>query len=125
MKNSDALLREVRFNDQGLVCAIAQDAESGRVLMQAWMNRDTLKETLETGDMVYWSRSRQERWKKGETSGHTQKVQEARIDCDGDSLLFRIFQKGAACHKGYRSCFYRRAEDTTWGETESPCADMS
>jgi phosphoribosyl-AMP cyclohydrolase len=82
--------------------------------MLAWMNRDSLRETLENGRMVYYSRSRRKRWMKGETSGHTQQVKEAYIDCDGDTLLFRIEQKGGACHKGYVSCFYRRREDDEW-----------
>jgi phosphoribosyl-AMP cyclohydrolase len=98
----------------GLLPAIAQDAETGEVLMLAYMNRDTLIETLDGGVMVYWSRSRQKRWLKGETSGHVQKVREAYIDCDGDALLFRIEQKGGACHKGYVSCFFRRCGDERW-----------
>jgi len=79
--------------------------------MMAYMTAETLRETLETGRMVYWSRSRQERWVKGATSGHTQSVEEARLDCDGDTLLFKVAQEGGACHTGYKSCFYRRAAD--------------
>jgi phosphoribosyl-AMP cyclohydrolase len=105
-----ALLDSVTFNDDGLIPAIAQDAETDRVLMMAYMTADTLRETLERGRMVYWSRSRQERWAKGETSGHTQTVEEVRLDCDGDALLFKVQQKGGACHTGFHSCFYRRAE---------------
>lgn len=111
MSRSDAFLDAIDFDDEGLVPAIVQDAETGQVLMMAYMTADTVRETLESGKMVYWSRSRQERWVKGATSGHTQTVEEARIDCDGDTLLFKVQQEGGACHTGYRSCFYRRAED--------------
>jgi phosphoribosyl-AMP cyclohydrolase len=90
-----------------LVPAIAQDAESGEVLMLAWMNAQTLAETLRTGQLTYWSRSRGERWRKGETSGHTQELVDARVDCDGDTLLFKVRQTGPACHTGAPSCFYR------------------
>ncbi len=111
MSASDDLLDAVEFDDDGLVPAIVQEAETGTVLMMAYMTADTLRETLETGQMVYWSRSRQERWRKGATSGHTQTVEEVRVDCDGDALLFAVTQTGGACHTGYKSCFYRRAED--------------
>ena len=112
MPTSDsAFLDAVVFDDDGLVPAIVQDAETDDVLMMAYMTAETLRETLDTGRMVYWSRSRQEKWIKGQTSGHTQTVEEARIDCDGDTLLFRVHQEGGACHTGYRSCFYRRAEE--------------
>ena len=108
----DDIIEQVKFNDDGLVTAIAQSDESGEVLMLAYMNADTLRQTLETGQMTYWSRSRQEVWVKGKTSGNTQQVKEVRLDCDGDALLFLIEQKGgAACHKGYRSCFYRSVEN--------------
>jgi phosphoribosyl-AMP cyclohydrolase len=105
------LLDTISFNDDGLVPAIVQDAETGDVLMMAYMNADTLRQTLDTGVMTYWSRSRESVWVKGQTSGHTQHVEEVRLDCDGDALLFRVTQEGGACHTGYRSCFYRRAED--------------
>jgi phosphoribosyl-AMP cyclohydrolase len=108
------LIDIVKFDDKGLVSAIAQDYATGEVLMLAYMNRESLTETLETGDMVYWSRSRQKRWKKGETSGHTQKVREVYIDCDGDTLLFKIDQSGAACHENYFSCFFRKNVDGDW-----------
>ncbi len=108
------LLDAVKFDEKGLVTAIAQDATTDQVLMLAYMNRETLSETLETGDMVYWSRSRKKRWKKGETSGHVQKVREVYIDCDGDALLFKIDQTGAACHENYLSCFFRKKEDGEW-----------
>jgi phosphoribosyl-AMP cyclohydrolase len=111
MPTSDALLDAVTFDDDGLVPAVVQDATTDQVLMMAYMTADTLRETLETGRMVYWSRSRQERWAKGQSSGHTQTVEEVRLDCDGDTLLFKVQQKGGACHTGYRSCFYRRADD--------------
>jgi phosphoribosyl-AMP cyclohydrolase len=105
----NGFLDQVKFDANGLVAAIAQDARSGKVLMLAYMNRDTLKESLATGKMVYWSRSRKKRWLKGEQSGHVQIIREIRIDCDGDALLFRVRQKGkAACHAGYQSCFFRR-----------------
>lgn len=119
MTASDSLLDAVTFDEDGLVPAIAQDATTDRVLMMAYMTADTLRETLDTGRMVYWSRSRQERWVKGATSGHTQTVEEVRIDCDGDTLLFRVQQEGGACHTGYKSCFHRRAAGdglTTDGE---------
>jgi len=104
----------VTFDRQGLVLAIAQDWKTGEVLMVAYMNAESLQKTLETGLMTYWSRRRQELWVKGDGSGHLQYVKEFRIDCDGDALLFRVEQKGGACHTGYRSCFYRRWEKGTW-----------
>ncbi len=104
-------LEAVRWNEQGLVAAIAQDAETGEVLMLAWMNREALEETLRRGIAVYWSRSRGRLWPKGERSGHVQQVEEIRLDCDGDALLLRVRQAGGiACHTGRRSCFYRRLE---------------
>jgi phosphoribosyl-AMP cyclohydrolase len=107
-----AQLAEVRFNADGLVAAIAQDVHSRDVLMMAWMNADTLRMTLTEGRMVYWSRSRQEVWRKGDTSGDRQFVREAYYDCDGDVLLFLVEQEGkGACHTGARSCFYRRFGD--------------
>ena len=100
-------LPELKFTADGLIPAIAQDT-SGRVLMMGWMNEETLRETLDTGRMVYWSRSRQERWAKGDTSGDRQWVKEAYYDCDGDVLLFVVDQEGkGACHTGEYSCFYR------------------
>ena len=94
----------------GLLPAIAQDATNGRVLMMAWMNEAAWKETLVTGNAVYYSRSRGKLWRKGETSGHQQKVSEIRIDCDADTILLQVQQTGAACHDGFESCFYRRIE---------------
>lgn len=103
------LIDAVTFNADGLVPAIAQDHQTRDVLMLAWMNEETLRETLATGRMVYWSRSRQERWAKGDTSGDVQYVRDAYYDCDGDTLLFLVDQHGAgACHTGERSCFHRR-----------------
>ncbi|MFC1650228.1 phosphoribosyl-AMP cyclohydrolase [Candidatus Latescibacterota bacterium] len=100
----------IKFDKNGLIPAIAQDAETGDILMFAWMNRESLEKTLETRVMTYWSRSRQKLWVKGESSGNTQEVIEAFVDCDEDVLLFKVDQKGmkASCHKGYRSCFYRK-----------------
>jgi phosphoribosyl-AMP cyclohydrolase len=97
----------VAFNEDGLVPVVAQSAATGEVLMLAWMNRETLERTLATGDVTYWSRSRQEVWRKGATSGHVQRVVEAWIDCDGDALLLKVDQTGPACHTGTPSCFYR------------------
>jgi phosphoribosyl-AMP cyclohydrolase len=100
-------LDKVQFNSEGLVPAIVQEKATGQVLMMAWMNSDTLAETLESGRMVYWSRSRQQRWRKGDTSGERQWVREAFYDCDGDALLFLVDQEGAgACHTGEHSCFH-------------------
>ena len=101
-------LSSVKYNAEGLVPAIVQDDGTGEVLMMAWMNAEALAETLESGRTVFWSRSRQERWRKGDTSGDRQWVRSAWYDCDGDTLLFRVEQEGAgACHTGARSCFYR------------------
>jgi phosphoribosyl-AMP cyclohydrolase / phosphoribosyl-ATP pyrophosphohydrolase len=110
----------IRYNEQGLVPAIAQDYLDGTVLMMAWMNRESLQKTLDTGEAWYWSRSRQELWHKGATSGHLQKVQSIRYDCDSDALLLTIEQIGdIACHTGERSCFHRID-----GIKEAPSADM-
>ena len=106
----DDFLAAVSFNADGLVAAVAQDHKTGELLMFAWMNTESLRLTLDTGDVTYWSRSRNELWRKGATSGHTQKLVEAYIDCDGDALLFKVEQTGAACHTGNRSCFYRKLE---------------
>ena len=101
-------LASVTFNADGLVAAIAQDVDTREVLMMAWMNAESLRRTLEEGRMVYWSRSRQELWRKGDTSGDRQYVREAYYDCDGDTLLFLVEQEGAgACHTGARTCFFR------------------
>lgn len=105
----DAVVREIAFDERGLVPAIAQDAGTGDVLMMAWMNEAALRETLATGRVCYWSRSRGALWRKGETSGHTQLLKELRVDCDGDTLLLLVEQTGPACHTGAQSCFFRKA----------------
>jgi phosphoribosyl-AMP cyclohydrolase len=113
-------LDEVRFDADGLIPAIAQDAADGQVLMVAWMNREALAATAERGEAVYWSRSRRRLWHKGESSGHVQRVLELRIDCDADVILLRVEQGGGiACHTGRRSCFYRRLAGGEW-ETVDP-----
>ncbi len=106
-----AFLDAVKFDKDGLVPAIAQDAQTGKVLMLAYMNRESLEITLKERKMCYWSRSRKELWRKGATSGNTQDVKEILIDCDGDALVFKITQTGGACHTGYESCFFRKVED--------------
>jgi phosphoribosyl-AMP cyclohydrolase len=103
-------LDELRFDERGLIPVIAQDAQNGQVLMMAWANREALERTLDEGRMVYWSRSRGELWRKGDTSGNVQHWEELRADCDADVVLARIHQEGAACHTGERSCFYRTLE---------------
>jgi phosphoribosyl-AMP cyclohydrolase len=103
-------LAAIAFNADGLVPAIAQDAKTGDVLMLAWMNRESLEKTLATGDVTYWSRSRNELWTKGATSSHTQKLVEAFVDCDGDTLLLKVDQTGPACHTGNPVCFYRKLD---------------
>ncbi|MFO1188779.1 MAG: phosphoribosyl-AMP cyclohydrolase [Alphaproteobacteria bacterium] len=104
-----AVLAAVVFNADGLVPAIAQQHDSGEVLMMAWMSRESITETLETGMVCYWSRSRRRLWRKGETSGHVQTLRELRVDCDGDTLLLLVEQTGPACHTGERACFFRAA----------------
>jgi len=100
----------LKFDDKGLVAAIIQDDENDQVLMLAYMNEEAVRRTLESRRVTYWSRSRQQYWVKGETSGFTQELQSAYYDCDKDALLLRVVQKGAACHEGYRSCFFRRID---------------
>lgn len=117
-------LDEVLWDAQGLVPAIAQDAVTGEVLMFAWMNREALAITAETGHAVYWSRSRGRLWRKGEESGHTQRVLELRVDCDRDAVLMKIEQAGGiACHTGRRSCFFNRLEDEGWQDVEPVLKD--
>lgn len=116
-----SLETEVRWNEQGLVCAIVQDAVTGAVLMQAWMNADSLRITRETGLATFWSRSRQALWTKGETSANTLAVRELRLDCDGDCILIVADPAGPACHTGARDCFFRRAETDSW-ESAQPLA---
>ncbi len=117
------VLDAVRFDAAGLVPAIAQQHDTGEVLMLAWMNRAALAETLATGRVCYFSRSRNALWRKGETSGQTQRLKELRIDCDGDALLLVVEQTGVACHTGRRSCFYRAARDGALVEIMAPLAD--
>lgn len=101
----------LKFNAEGLIPAIIQEQSTGRVLMMAWMNRASLESTIATGKTHFWSRSRQKYWMKGESSGHTQQVKDIAFDCDGDTLLIQVEQIGAACHEGYKSCFFRSAID--------------
>ena len=118
---SPAFINQLRFNEAGLIPAIAQDWLDGAVLMVAWMNRDAIESTLRTGELHYWSRSRQELWHKGATSGHTQTVRELRYDCDADVLLVTIEQTGdVACHTGARSCFYESGDQRTPGGHGAP-----
>lgn len=107
----DAALAEIRFDAQGLVAAIAQQHDSGEVLMMAWMDRAAVAETMRTGRVCYWSRSRQELWRKGDTSGHIQTLVDFRIDCDGDTLLVLVEQTGVACHTGRHNCFFHAVRD--------------
>jgi phosphoribosyl-AMP cyclohydrolase len=108
-------LDNVKWDDKGLVAAIAQDVTSKEVLMLAWMNRESLQLTLNTGDAHYWSRSRQALWKKGESSGHIQHVKEIRLDCDGDAIVMKVEQVGGvACHTGARRCFFNLLKDGRW-----------
>jgi phosphoribosyl-AMP cyclohydrolase len=110
-----SFLDEVPWNGDGLIAAVAQDAYSGRVLTVAWMNRDALLETAEKREAVYWSRSRQRLWRKGEESGHVQMVVEVRLDCDADAVLLKVQQAGGiACHTGRESCFFRKLENGKW-----------
>lgn len=120
LTDPDRLAGQVRWNDQGLVPAIAQDWQTGEVLMLAWMNREALALTLQEKRAIYWSRSRQALWRKGEESGHVQQLKELRIDCDADTVLMKVVQLGGiACHTGRRSCFYRLAEDDGWTITDA------
>ena len=112
-------LDEVRWNEQGLVPCVAEDARSGRPLMMAWMNREALERTAREGRAVYWSRSRRRLWRKGEESGHEQRVREVRLDCDADTVVLVVEQVGGiACHTGRERCFFRRLEDERWVDVE-------
>ena len=106
-----SFIEKLKFDGNGLIPAIIQEQGSGRILMMAWMNRASLEKTLETRKTHFWSRSRQKFWMKGESSGHTQAVKDISFDCDGDTLLIKVEQIGAACHEGYQSCFYRSVEE--------------
>jgi len=117
-------LDELSWGAEGLVAAVAQDAASGRVLTVAWMNREALQATIDKGEAVYWSRSRQRLWHKGEQSGHVQKVRELRIDCDADAVLLKVEQvAGIACHTGRESCFFRKFDDGRWVSTDPVLKD--
>ena len=121
---SDTFLEQVKWNEQGLVPAIAQDADSGRVLMVAWMNREALGKTAETMEAIYYSRSRQRLWHKGESSGHVQKVRELRLDCDADVIIMQVEQVGGiACHTGRESCFYRVYNEGQWQDVDPVLKD--
>jgi len=114
------LTSSILFNEAGLVPVIAQDAASGRVLMMAWMNEEAVRQTIATGFAHYYSRSRKCQWKKGETSGHVQKVVDMFLDCDGDTLLLCVAQTGPACHTSRPSCFYRKRRNDDWTIIEEP-----
>lgn len=109
-------LDDLEYDANGLIPAIVQDADTGELLMMAWMNKASLEDSVRTGKTHFWSRSRQKYWMKGETSGHTQEIQEILIDCDADTVLVKARQNGAACHEGYRSCFFRNydADSGEW-----------
>ena len=124
MVNKAKGLNQVRWDEHGLVPVIAQEAATGDILMFAWMNRDALARTVETGEAVYWSRSRKKLWHKGEESGHTQKVSEIRLDCDEDVILLKIEQKGGiACHTGRHSCFFQKFDGGDWHSVEPVLQD--
>ncbi len=115
----NAMIEQVQWNEAGLVPAIAQQHDTGKVLMVAWMNREALEATLTEGRAIYFSRSRQKLWRKGEESGHVQQLREIRIDCDGDVVLMQVEQIGGiACHTGRHNCFYRRYRDGEWEEVD-------
>jgi phosphoribosyl-AMP cyclohydrolase len=118
-----ALVAAIRFDAQGLVPCIAQQHDTGEVLMMAWMNADAVAETLATGRVCYWSRSRQAPWRKGETSGQQQRLVDLRIDCDGDTLLALVDQDGVACHTGRRNCFFRAIRDDALATIAEPLVD--
>ena len=121
-----SFLDEVPWNEHDLVAVVTQDHASGRVLTVAWMNREALRETVETGRAVYWSRSRKKLWRKGEESGHVQKVLEVRLDCDADAVLLKVEQAGGiACHTGRESCFFRKLEDGRWVAVDPVLKDPS
>ncbi|OUR83482.1 phosphoribosyl-AMP cyclohydrolase [Cycloclasticus sp. 46_120_T64] len=117
-------LEQLRWDDKGLIPAIAQDHQSGKILMVAWMNKQALQLTAEQGHAVYWSRSRNKLWHKGEESGHQQIIRDIRLDCDEDVILLSVEQKGGiACHTGRESCFYRQLQDQQWVSTETVLKD--
>jgi phosphoribosyl-AMP cyclohydrolase len=119
MTDPDTLLQDIKWNEQGLIPVIAQDWQTAEVLMLAWMNRDALQLTIKEGRAVYWSRSRQALWRKGEESGHVQNLKELRIDCDADTVLIKVEQIGGiACHTGRRCCFFQRLDQGVWRLTD-------
>jgi phosphoribosyl-AMP cyclohydrolase len=119
-----AYLDDLKFNDDGLIPAIAQDKSSGKILMLAWMNREAVSETINTGQAVYWSRSRKMLWRKGESSGHYQQIDGIYLDCDGDVLILTVEQIGGiACHTGRRSCFFRKLTNGSWQDVEPVLKD--
>ncbi len=121
-----SFLDEVPWNEHELVAVVTQDAATGKVLTVAWMNRDALARTVERGEAVYWSRSRRKLWRKGEESGHVQKVKEIRLDCDSDAVLLLVEQAGGiACHTGRERCFFRKLEKGRWVETDPVLKDPS
>ncbi|QOJ09118.1 phosphoribosyl-AMP cyclohydrolase [Nitrosomonas sp. H1_AOB3] len=123
---TDKWLDTINWSADGLIPAIAQDKNSGKILMVAWMNREALKRTVESGEAVYWSRSRKKLWHKGEESGHTQKISAIHLDCDEDILLLSVEQKGGiACHTGRQSCFFRQLKNGEWVVTEPVIKDSS
>ncbi len=127
MKNND-WLDSIEWNEQGLIPVITQDAGSRDVLMLAWINREALEKTVECGEAVYWSRSRQKLWHKGEESGHTQKIIDIRLDCDNDALIYMVEQSGLACHTGRRSCFYQqlqKSDTIVWNAVDPVLKDPS
>ena len=117
---------EIPWDKDGLITAVAQDASSGRILMVAWMNREALKQTVERKEAVYWSRARKRLWRKGEESGHVQKLLELRLDCDADAVLLKVEQLGGiACHTGRESCFFRKLEEGRWVTIDPVLKDPS
>jgi phosphoribosyl-AMP cyclohydrolase len=117
---TERALSAIKFDAEGLVPAIAQQHDTGEILMVAWMNRDAVRATLEEGRVCYWSRSRGRLWRKGETSGQRQFLKDFRLDCDGDTVLLLVEQEGVACHTGRRNCFFRAWRDGNWAEIAAP-----
>ncbi len=121
---SDSWLDELVFDGDGLIPAVAQETGTGKLLMLAWMNREALRETVRSGRAVYWSRSRQRLWHKGEESGHVQLIKQVRLDCDADVIVLEVEQIGGiACHTGHARCFYRKLDEGVWVETEPVVKD--
>ncbi len=124
MNNADAIIAGLSFDENGLIPAVAQQYDSGEVLMLAWMNEEAIRRTLDSGQVYYWSRSRGKLWRKGEASGHVQKVKSVRLDCDGDAVLIEVEQQGGiACHTGRVSCFFQRLDNGTWAAVDPVLKD--